>query len=89
MCVKNEFILYIYKKIFPCLVIPMEELDLIERNEVRILHYENPTRFYVYLREKIRSHKEVKFCFFPDNNIFQKKKQSVVLQNKSKKSKSL
>ena len=54
----------------------MEKLDLIEPNEVRIVHYENPSRFYVYLRGKIRSHIQVKFCFSfsSDSNIFQKTK---------------
>src|SRR4051812_8784666 len=38
------------------LVIPMEKLDLIQPNEVRILYYQSPSRFYVYLRQKINTH---------------------------------
>jgi hypothetical protein len=34
----------------------MEKLDLINPNEVRILYYQNPSHFYVYLRQKINSH---------------------------------
>jgi hypothetical protein len=34
----------------------MEKFDLIHPNEVRILYYENPSQFYVYLRQKINSH---------------------------------
>lgn len=34
----------------------MEKLDLIQLNQVRILYYQNPSRFYVYLRQKINSH---------------------------------
>jgi hypothetical protein len=34
----------------------MEKLDLIHPNQVRILYYQNPSRFYVYLRQKITSH---------------------------------
>ena len=34
----------------------MEKLDVIQANEVRILYYCNPSRFYVYLPPKIQSH---------------------------------
>jgi hypothetical protein len=34
----------------------MEKFDLINPNEVRILYYQNPSHFYVYLRQKINSH---------------------------------
>ena len=34
----------------------MEKLDLIDANEVRILYYQNPGQFYVYLRQRILSH---------------------------------
>ena len=44
----------------PCflfsLVIPMEELNLTEPNAIRILHYLSPSRFYVYLQEKVDSY---------------------------------
>ncbi|CAF1680755.1 unnamed protein product, partial [Didymodactylos carnosus] len=36
--------------------IPIEKLDLIQSNQVRILYYQNPSRFYVYLRQKINTH---------------------------------
>ncbi|CAF1120767.1 unnamed protein product [Adineta ricciae] len=36
--------------------IPMERLDFIEPNQVKLLYYCNPRRFYVYLRQKIDSH---------------------------------
>jgi len=34
----------------------MEKFDFIEPNEVRILYYQNPSRFFVYLRQKINTH---------------------------------
>jgi hypothetical protein len=34
----------------------MEKFDFIQPNEVRILYYQNPSRFYVYLRQRINSH---------------------------------
>lgn len=34
----------------------MEKFDFIHPNEVRILYYLNPGRFYVYLPQKIQSH---------------------------------
>ncbi len=47
----------IYSNYFEILlVIPMEKLDLIHPNEVRILYYKSPSQFYVYLRQKINSH---------------------------------
>ncbi|CAF4412632.1 unnamed protein product, partial [Adineta steineri] len=36
--------------------IPMEKLDFIELNLVKILCYQTPSRFYVYLRQKLDSH---------------------------------
>ncbi|CAF3570765.1 unnamed protein product [Rotaria sp. Silwood1] len=36
--------------------IPMEKLDFIQSNQVRILYYQSPSRFYVYLRQKINTH---------------------------------
>lgn len=34
----------------------MEKLHLLQANEVRILYYVNPSRFYVYLPPKIQYH---------------------------------
>ncbi len=34
----------------------MEKFDLIQPNQVRILYYQNPSRFYVYLPQKINIH---------------------------------
>ena len=44
----------------------MEILDSTQPNQIRILYYISPSRFYVYLREKISSHMSVnkKFFFF-------------------------
>jgi len=34
----------------------MEKFDLIRPNDVRILYYQSPSRFYVYLPQKISTH---------------------------------
>lgn len=34
----------------------MEKLDFINPNQIRLLYYQNPSRFYVYLPDKINSH---------------------------------
>lgn len=41
-------------------VIPIETLDCDEFHQVRVLNYENPLCFYVYLREKAQLHSEVR-----------------------------
>lgn len=58
---QDKLIFNIYKYHF-LLVIPMEKLDFIQpdQNQIRILYYQNPSRFYVYLREKINTHAQVK-----------------------------
>ncbi len=40
----------------------MEKLDLIQPNQVKLLYYQNPSRFYVYLRQKINIHAQVDLC---------------------------
>ncbi|CAF5073177.1 unnamed protein product [Rotaria magnacalcarata] len=36
--------------------IPLEKLDIVQLNQVRILYYQTPSRFYVYLPNKIDTH---------------------------------
>jgi hypothetical protein len=36
--------------------IPMETLEPMQPNQIRLLYYINPSRFYVYLREKTAAH---------------------------------
>ncbi|CAM2713618.1 unnamed protein product [Rotaria socialis] len=36
--------------------IPLEKLDIVQLNQVRILYYQTPRRFYVYLPNKIDTH---------------------------------
>jgi hypothetical protein len=43
--------------------IPMEILDPNQPNQIRILYYITPSRFYVYLREKLNSHTSVNKFF--------------------------
>lgn len=53
-------------KIF-ILVIPMEKLDSNQKDNVRMLYYKNPSRFYVYLPNKLDNHAQVKcltYSFF-------------------------
>ncbi len=47
----------------------MEILDSTQPNQVRILYYINPSRFYVYLREKLNSHTSVNRKYFFENKI--------------------
>ena len=59
-----DFIFFIEQKIYETyLVIPIEQLDPNRSYEVRILYYNSPSRFYVYLRKNINAHAEVKIDY--------------------------
>ena len=42
----------------------MEMLDSNQPNQIRILYYISPNRFYVYLRDKLNSHNSVREILF-------------------------
>jgi len=54
--------------IFLFIDIPMEILDSTHSNQICILYYISPSRFYVYLREKINSHTSVNRGNFSSRN---------------------
>ena len=49
--------------------IPMETLDPTQPNQIRILYYVNPGRFYVYHPDKINSHTSVNTKLFFSSDI--------------------